>query len=93
MKFILIYVLITNGLGIFIMKYDKKKARTKKWRVKESTIFIIAILGGSLGVLYGMRRYRHKTKNRSFIYGIPFIFIVQVVITCFLSFNKTPLSF
>lgn len=57
---------------------DKRAAIKKLWRTKESTIFLIAILGGSLGIIGGMKFFRHKTKHKKFTYGIPFIMIVQI---------------
>ena len=49
-------------------------------RVPEKTLFLLSILGGSIGALLGMRVFHHKTLHRSFRYGIPAILILQILI-------------
>lgn len=46
----------------------------------EKTLFLLSILGGSIGALLGMRVFHHKTLHRSFRYGIPAILILQILI-------------
>ena len=77
MKYFLIYLLLINALGFLLMLIDKWKAINNRWRVPEKTLFLTAILGGSIGVLAGMHLFRHKTKHRSFTIGIPAILILQ----------------
>lgn len=86
-KYILIYLLIINLIGFFVMLSDKSKAKSKKYRTRESTIFIIAIIGGSLGVYLGMHIFRHKTKHNKFIYGIAIILIIHILLISFLYYN------
>ena len=62
------------------MLVDKQKARKNKWRIKESTLFTIAAVGGSLGILLGMYAFRHKTKHISFTAGIPVIMALQIIL-------------
>lgn len=80
MKYFLIYVLAINIFGIFIMHRDKEYAKKHHWRVRESTLFIIAILFGSLGILMGMRIFHHKTKHLKFTIFIPLIALAQIFI-------------
>ena len=61
------------------MKLDKKYAKEDKRRIKESTLFLTALLFGSLGILAGMYKFRHKTLHKSFTIGIPLIIIGQVI--------------
>jgi len=68
-----------NLLGFILMKLDKKYAKEEKRRIKESTLFLTALLFGSLGILAGMYKFRHKTLHKSFTIGIPFIIAVQIV--------------
>ena len=79
-KYVIYYLLFLNLLGFFFMHLDKERAKSGKWRIKESTLITIALLGGSIGSLLGMKVFRHKTKHNKFKYGIPFIIIVQVLI-------------
>jgi uncharacterized membrane protein YsdA (DUF1294 family) len=69
------------------MGMDKKRAKSNEWRIKEKTLFFIAIIGGSAGSLLGMKVYRHKTKHTAFVVGMPLILIVQIILIIFL-FNK-----
>lgn len=62
------------------MWYDKKMAQASKYRVPESRIFLIAIVGGAVGVLLGMEIFRHKTKDLKFKILIPVIIILQVIL-------------
>lgn len=75
----LIYLCIINALGFMLMLLDKFKAKKNLWRIPEATLFAVAVLGGSLGCLFGMYTVRHKTKHLKFTVGMPLIFAVQVM--------------
>ena len=62
------------------MLIDKRKAKKKKWRIPEATLMGVAALGGSIGSLFGMYAFRHKTLHKKFTVGIPVILIVQLAI-------------
>ena len=80
MKYILIYLGIINLIGFFAMFLDKQKAKRNKWRIPEKTLFLLAIIGGSLGTTFGMHMFRHKTKHWYFKFGMPFIMTVQIIL-------------
>lgn len=80
MKLFLIYFLIVNAAGFLSMLLDKHKARKNLWRIPESTLLTIALLGGSIGSLVGMYLVRHKTKHLKFTLGIPLIMIGQILL-------------
>lgn len=80
MNFIIAYVIIINIIGLLSMLIDKYRAIKNKWRIPEKTLFLIAILGGSIGSNIGMRLFRHKTKHWYFVFGMPAILIIQLVI-------------
>lgn len=67
-----------------LMGIDKHRARTRRWRIPEKTLFLTAALGGSPGVWAGMYLFRHKTKHVSFVLGIPLILIVQTALLIFM---------
>ncbi|TEB08586.1 hypothetical protein Psch_02151 [Pelotomaculum schinkii] len=73
-------ILLINVIGFCTMWYDKKMAQAGKYRVPESRIFLIAIVGGAVGVLLGMEIFRHKTKDLKFKVLIPVIIILQVIL-------------
>lgn len=66
------------------MGIDKRRARLKKYRISEASLFAIALLGGSLGSVLGMQHFRHKTKHWYFVWGMPAILIIQVMAVFFL---------
>ena len=87
MKPLLIYLLLINALGFLLMLADKQKARKNRWRIPEATLLTMALLGGSLGMLAGMKLFRHKTQKPKFSIGVPVILAVQAVLAVFISFN------
>ena len=76
---LIVYLLIMNVIGFVLMGADKKKAKSGAWRIPEKTLFLPAILGGSIGAIAGMQVFRHKTKHWYFKYGMPAILILQIV--------------
>lgn len=73
------YLMLMNIMGLVAMGVDKAKAKRHAWRIPEKRLFLISILGGSLGMWAGMYLFRHKTKHWYFVVGMPAIFILQVV--------------
>lgn len=80
MKLLLYYLLAVNLLGAAVVVLDKWKAKNKKWRIPERVLFGFCVLGGCIGVYAAMRMVRHKTLHRRFMWGIPAIFVAQLVI-------------
>ena len=77
---VLIYLLIVNAIGFVLMTVDKYKAKKNLWRIPESTLMTVAIIGGSIGSLIGMYTVRHKTKHLKFTVGIPVILVLQIAL-------------
>lgn len=80
MKYILMYLLIINALGLLLMIVDKSRARKRLRRISEANLFTVAIAGGSLGSLVGMYMARHKTKHKKFTIGIPIILFFHILL-------------
>lgn len=79
MQYLLLYLLIINAVGFFLMLADKRKAKRGAWRIPEATLMWVAALGGSIGSLAGMYTFRHKTKHPKFTIGIPVILALQII--------------
>ena len=77
---LLVYFVSVNLIGFAFMGIDKYKAKKRAFRIPEATLFIVAIIGGSIGSLLGMYAFRHKTRHRRFTYGMPFILLVQIAL-------------
>ena len=74
------YLVLINAVGFVLMGVDKKRAIRGAWRISEATLFLTAFLGGALGCTLGMRQFRHKTKHWYFKYGMPAIFVFELLI-------------
>ena len=63
-KNIVMYLIAVNLLAFLCFGIDKQKAKLHQWRISEKTLLGIAVCGGSLGAICGMRIFRHKTQHR-----------------------------
>lgn len=81
-KLFLLYLLLINALGLLLMLADKQKAKKNRWRIPERTLMTVAALGGSLGSLIGMYAFRHKTRHRKFVVGVPVLLALQLLVLC-----------
>ncbi|KAB2338787.1 DUF1294 domain-containing protein [Cytobacillus depressus] len=71
---------IMNLVGLYLMKIDKKKAKARQFRIRESTLWLVAFLFGAVGMTIGMKTFRHKTKHSQFKYGLPILSIIEIVL-------------
>lgn len=85
-RILLIYLAVINLLGLYAFWSDKQKARKGAWRTSEKALFLLALLGGSIGCNVGMYLFHHKTKHMSFVIGMPLILILQAAL--FLRFGS-----
>ena len=80
MKVLQYYLIFINIVAFLLMGIDKLRSIRHSWRIPERTLFLAAILGGSLGTLLGMGFFWHKVRNKSFVIGIPVILLVQLML-------------
>ena len=80
-RYILYWLAVINAAAFFLMWLDKRKAKRKgARRIRERTLFLSALLGGSAGAVAGMWTFRHKTRHWYFVWGMPGILAVQIMI-------------
>ncbi|MGG3469692.1 DUF1294 domain-containing protein [Neobacillus pocheonensis] len=72
--------LIINIAGLVIMWEDKRRAKKHEYRIRERTLWLVALFGGAVGTTAGMQFYRHKTKHLSFKLGFPILAILEIVL-------------
>ena len=72
------YLIFLNLVGFLIMGEDKRRAKMHRWRISERMLFLVSILGGSIGTWAGMYVFRHKTRHWYFVMGMPLILILQI---------------
>ena len=82
---LLLYLFLINLITFLTFGLDKWKAKRKEKkasvrRVPEKTLFTLSAFGGSIGALWGMKVFRHKTLHKSFRFGIPAILVLQILI-------------
>ena len=88
MRVILSLILIVNVLAFLLYGIDKWKAKHSRWRIPESVLLGMAVVGGSIGAWLGMRVWHHKTQHKKFRYGVPLILIVQVAAVIWILSNR-----
>ncbi|MBJ2123558.1 DUF1294 domain-containing protein [Flavobacterium sp. IB48] len=89
MEVLLLYFLFINVLVFIFARYDKSQARKNNRRVPEKTLFLMALTGGSLGLLTAMLLFKHKTSKTSFIVKFTVILAIQsALIYAILNYKK-----
>ena len=84
---IIIYLATINLIGFSLMGIDKKRAIRGAWRISESSLFLTAVLGGSIGCIIGMQLFRHKTKHYYF-YAVNILGLAWQVAVAYLLYAK-----
>ncbi|MDO5402663.1 MAG: DUF1294 domain-containing protein [Eubacteriales bacterium] len=79
-EILIIYFVIANIVGVSIMAADKHRAIKHRWRIPEKMLFLVSLIGGSIGTWAGMYIFHHKTKHWYFVVGMPLILFVQVLL-------------
>jgi uncharacterized membrane protein YsdA (DUF1294 family) len=75
---VLVWYLAASVAAVLAYGVDKSAAERDRWRVKESTLHMLALVGGWPGALIGQRVFRHKSRKPSFQAG----FRATVVLNC-----------
>lgn len=76
----ILYLMGMNLLGLAVMWSDKRRAQRGKWRIPEKMLFLVSLLGGSIGTWAGMYLFRHKTRHWYFVVGMPLILVLQLIL-------------
>ncbi|MBR7150279.1 MAG: DUF1294 domain-containing protein [Oscillospiraceae bacterium] len=80
-RLILIYLAAANVLTFLLYGLDKLLAKREgARRIRERTLLLAAVFGGSIGAIAGMKLFRHKTLHKKFRYGLPLILFVQLAL-------------
>lgn len=90
---LIVYLSAVNLTGFILMGVDKSKAKRRKWRIPEATLFLVALIGGSIGSIAGMYIFRHKTKHLYFVIGMPVILALQIITALIIAFAPLNLFF
>jgi uncharacterized membrane protein YsdA (DUF1294 family) len=75
---VFLWYLAASVATVLAYGLDKSAAVRERWRVKESTLHMLALAGGWPGALIAQRVFRHKSRKPSFQAG----FLVTVILNC-----------
>lgn len=79
-NYIIAYLIIINLISFILFTLDKKRSISKKWRIPESTLIFVSLMGGSAGSLLGMKLFKHKTKKLKFTILVPISLIINILL-------------
>ena len=71
-------ILIWNIIVMLVYGFDKSRAIRGGKRVRESTLILCSYLLGSLGAMFGMVLFNHKTSKMKFRLFVPLSVIINV---------------
>lgn len=75
---LVVWLGLINLASFAAMGMDKRRAKRDAWRIRERTLFLLALFGGSVGAIAGMRIFHHKTRHWYFVVGLPAILVLQI---------------
>lgn len=81
------YLLLLNIAAFLLFGWDKNLARRKLYRIAEKNLFLVAIAGGTVGAIIGMYFFRHKTRHTSFVWGLPLLLLIQIILIACISYR------
>jgi uncharacterized membrane protein YsdA (DUF1294 family) len=75
-----IYIIMINLITFFMFMIDKEKAKRNRWRIRESVLLGLSLIGGAAGGLIGMKVCHHKTMKPKFFIGVPLMLFFQIAL-------------
>ena len=75
-----VWIAAANLVAFALMGVDKRRAVKGRWRVRERTLFLSALLLGAPGAFLGMRVFRHKTKKLAFRIVMPALCVIDIAL-------------
>ena len=77
---LIIYIIVINVITFATFGVDKYKAIRQEWRIRESTLLGLSLIGGSIGGWIAMYTFHQKTKKVQFFVGVPVILVIQIFV-------------
>lgn len=81
-----LYLAGINLVTFAVFAWDKYSAINGQWRIPETTLLMLALVGGTPGALAARWRFRHKTRKQPFssqlilIAGLHLLLLVALAI-------------
>ncbi|MGL4091418.1 DUF1294 domain-containing protein [Agrobacterium cavarae] len=79
---------VLNITTFFLFWWDKRAAKQGDRRIRERTLLLVALMGGSLGAVTARQLLRHKTRKQPFrglLLAIVFLQLAAAVVWAFLA--------
>ena len=80
---VLVVLVLMNFSAYAAFGIDKARATAEGRRISESTLLLLALLGGTLGAYAGRKAFRHKTRKQPFgtlLLGIASLQVIGLVL-------------
>ena len=77
LNWVVVWLIAAAITAFSIVLWDKNRARRREWRVQESSLWLIALLGGAAVMFLTMLTIRHKTRHKQFMIGLPLLALLQ----------------
>lgn len=81
------YAIVINVITLLMYGIDKWKAKQQMAHT-ETTLLIMAAVGGNIGAWTGIKLFHHKTLHKKFKYGVPAILILQLAMALYSFISK-----
>lgn len=88
MEAVVYFLVGINTVAFIVYGVDKWRAAHNRWRIPETTLLGLAIIGGSIGALLGMKVWHHKTMHKKFRFGLPMILMAQMLLVGYIWYSK-----
>lgn len=85
------YTIILTLITFITYARDKRKSKKNLWRTPESTLLLLAFIGGAIGASLGMILCRHKIRKAKFYLTVPILALLQIAFILFVYRNNLPL--
>jgi uncharacterized membrane protein YsdA (DUF1294 family) len=88
METVVYFLVGINTVAFIVYGVDKWRAAHNRWRIPETTLLGLAIIGGSIGALLGMKVWHHKTMHKKFRFGLPMILMAQMLLVGYIWYSN-----
>ena len=85
------YTALLTLITFWAYARDKRKSRKNLWRTPESTLLLLAFIGGAVGAFLGMLLCRHKIRKAKFYITVPILALLQIAFIVFVYRDSLPL--
>ena len=80
LAFAFLYLAALNIATLGLFWWDKQCAIQRRWRVPESTLLTLCLVGGSFGAKTGQGVFRHKTRKEPFRTSLNAIMVLHLAL-------------